>query len=280
MLKSGCTSRECTHFSHRSKRGNDEMKTIFFTCLLCLMTFLGCHSTAAESRSERSTARQNGVPIFLYHRFGPEVSNTMTVTTSYFESELKRFQTSGYAVIPLRRLVDYFLGKGSPLPSRAVVITVDDGHRSVYTDMFPLLKEYHAPATLFLYPSAISNASYALTWEELHEMKDTGLVDLQSHTFWHPNFKIEKRRLKPEAYENFVDMQMRKAKEKLERKLQIPVDMLAWPFGIFDEALMEKAREAGYVAAFTMEKRHARISDDPMALPRHLVIDPTPRSAK
>lgn len=55
--------------------------------------------------------------------------------------------------------------------------------------MFPLLKKYQIPATLFIYPSAISNASYALTWDQLKEMKETGLIDVQSHTFWHPNFR-------------------------------------------------------------------------------------------
>jgi Polysaccharide deacetylase len=49
--------------------------------------------------------------------------------------------------------------------------------------------------TLFVYPSAVSNAAYALTWEQLRELQATGLVDIQSHTYWHPNFREEKRRL-------------------------------------------------------------------------------------
>jgi len=43
---------------------------------------------------------------------------------------------------------------------------------------------------LFLYSSALSNASYDMTWNELREMKEAGLFDVQSHIFWHPNFKI------------------------------------------------------------------------------------------
>ena len=91
-----------------------------------------------------------------------------------------------------------------------MVITDDDAHRSVFTEMFPLVMRYHVPVTLFVYPSAISNASYAMTWEQLRQVEQTGLFDIQSHTFWHPNFKVEKRRLAPAEYEQLVDSQLRK----------------------------------------------------------------------
>jgi peptidoglycan/xylan/chitin deacetylase (PgdA/CDA1 family) len=184
---------------------------------------------------------------------------------------LKSFKDQGYTVIPLRELVDYHLGKKPSIPSRSLVITADDGHKSVYTDMFPVLKKYHAPATLFLYPSALSNAPYAMTWEQLKEMKATGLLDFQSHTFWHPNFKREKKKLGTEEYENLVESQLKKAKVRLEKEFNARVDMLAWPFGIYDEGLMRKASAAGYVAAFTMERRDAALSDNLMALPRYLM---------
>lgn len=210
-----------------------------------------------------------GVPILLYHRFGPVASDSMTVTTTVFESHLKYLRDNGYTVIPLRKLVDYYLGKEPPPPPRSMVITVDDGHKSVFTEMFPLVKRYRIPVTLFLYPSAISNVPYAVTWEQLREMKKTGLFDFQSHTYWHPNFKKEKKRLRPSEYEEFVEMQLRRSKDKLEEELGVKVDMVAWPFGIYDDELIAKAREAGYVAAFTMERHHTSTSDSIMALPRY-----------
>jgi peptidoglycan/xylan/chitin deacetylase (PgdA/CDA1 family) len=213
------------------------------------------------------------IPILLYHRFGPSASDSMTTPTSFFESHLKYFSDNGYSAIPLRALVDYHLGRRNPPPPRSLVITVDDGHQSVYTDMLPLLKKYHCQATLFLYPSAISNASYALTWNQLREMKETGVFDFQSHTYWHPNFKQEKKRLLPDQYETFVRMQFTKSKEKLEKEFHTRVDMLAWPFGIYDELLMKKAAEAGYVAAFAMMRQHATAGDDLMALPRYLLTN-------
>ncbi|NWG01522.1 MAG: polysaccharide deacetylase family protein, partial [Syntrophaceae bacterium] len=197
------------------------------------------------------------VPILLYHRFGHIASDTMTVTTSLFESHLNYLKGNDYQVIRLVDLIDYYYGKRRPFPPRVAVITVDDGHFSVYREMFPLIKKHKIPVTLFIYPSAISNASYAMTWGQLKEMKETGYFDFQSHTFWHPNFKIEKTRLVPSEYESFVDMQLKKSKKKLEEELKVNVNMLAWPFGIYDNDLIRKAREAGYWATFTMERHPA-----------------------
>jgi hypothetical protein len=106
-------------------------------------------------------------------------------------------------------------------------------------------------------------------------MKETGVFDFQSHTFWHPNFKQEKKRLIPDQYEASVKMQFVKSKEKLEKEFHTRVDMLAWPFGIYDEPLMKKAAETGYVAAFAMMRQHATAGDNIMALPRYLLTIPT-----
>lgn len=213
------------------------------------------------------------VPILVYHRFGPVVADGMTVTTPVFASHLKYLKDNGYAVIPLRQFVAYRLGKAPPPPLRSVVITVDDAHQSVYTYMLPLLRQYHIPVTLFVYPSAISNATYAMRWEQLKELKDTGLFEIQSHSYWHPNFKQEKKRLAPENYEQFVTWQLTKAKETLERRLGVHVDILAWPFGIYDDYLIKKAAEAGYIAALTLDRWHASMSDHLMALPRYLMTN-------
>jgi peptidoglycan/xylan/chitin deacetylase (PgdA/CDA1 family) len=233
----------------------------------CALLFLGTDSWASGND-------QFSIPIFVYHRFAPTVADSMTITLALFESHLKYLRDNGYRVIPLRQLIEHRLRGAPDLPARAVVITADDGHRSVYTQMLPPIRFYGLPVTLFIYPSAISNADYAMTWDQLSELKQTGLFEIQSHSYWHPNFKDEKRRLKHDKhdqYEKFVRTQLVKSKEILEKKLQGQVDMLAWPFGLFDDELIGKAREAGYKAAFTIEGRHATAADSIMALPRYLV---------
>jgi peptidoglycan/xylan/chitin deacetylase (PgdA/CDA1 family) len=226
---------------------------------------------AAQPEPERPAFRQ--ASILLYHRFGAVVKDAMTVRTVTFRAQLDYLKQHGYPIIPLRMLVSYLLGEGPAPPPRAVVITADDGHTSVFTEMLPIVREYHVPVTLFIYPSAISNASYAMTWDQLAALRRTGLFDIQSHTYWHPNFNRERRRLSPDAYRAFVTMQLEKPKTVLRQKLGIDADLLAWPFGIYDDDLIAMARESRYVAAFTLERRlvtpHERIT----ALPRFLVSD-------
>ena len=212
-------------------------------------------------------------PILVYHRFGAAVTDAMTVRTPVFEAQLETLERLGYTVIPFRMLVEHRLGAGPPPPRRAVVLTVDDGHRSVYTDMVPVLRRRRVPVTLFVYPSAVSNATYALTWEELRELRATGLIDVQSHTYWHPNFLVEKRRLSAQPYEQLVEDQLRRSRTVLEERLGTTVDLLAWPFGIHDDDLRQRAIRAGYVAAVALGRRHATTLDPIMALPRYLVTD-------
>jgi peptidoglycan/xylan/chitin deacetylase (PgdA/CDA1 family) len=225
---------------------------------------------ASGSAAERSAS---GVPILVYHRFGPVVADSMTVRTAVFEEQLAWLRSHDYRIMPLRELIDLLRNPAAPLPSRAVVITADDGHKSVYTDMFPLIQRYRIPVTLFIYPSAISNASYALTWEQLVEMRRSAYVDVQSHTYWHPNFNQERARRSPDDYRAFAMMQFTKSKEVIARRLGTTVDMLAWGFGIHDAQLEQWATMAGYNAAVTLERRPASRNDSLLALPRYLMTD-------
>jgi peptidoglycan/xylan/chitin deacetylase (PgdA/CDA1 family) len=220
-----------------------------------------------------SAAETFRVPILLYHRFGPTVADGMTITTPVFESHMKYLKDNGYKVIPLRQLIDHYRGKAPAPEPKSVVIVEDDAHKSVYSDMFPIIRKYGYPVTVFTYPSAISNAKYAMTWDQLRELKKTGLFDFQSHTYWHPNFRKERRKLSPKSLESLVMTQLQKSKAKLETELGSKVDMLAWPFGLYDDYLIAKATEAGYVTTFTIERRHATAADPVMKLPRYLLVN-------
>jgi peptidoglycan/xylan/chitin deacetylase (PgdA/CDA1 family) len=173
-------------------------KAIVLGTAFLIFSFSGLTSALSGLKEDEASLAERGIPILVYHRFGPVVADSMTVTTHQFESHLKYLRETGYAIIPLRQLVDYHLGKRKALPSRSIAMTVDDGHKSVYTDLLPFIKKYQIPVTLFLYPSAISNATYAMTWDQLREIRTLGLLDFQGHTYWHPNFKTEKKRLAPE----------------------------------------------------------------------------------
>lgn len=212
------------------------------------------------------------VPILLYHRFGPTVADGMTIKTSVFEEHLKYLKSNGYTVIPLRALIDYYLKKGPAPAPKSVVIVEDDAHKSVYSDMLPLAKKYNVPVTVFVYPSAISNAKYAMTWDQLRTLKKNGF-DIQSHTFWHPNFRQDKKKMTPAEFEKFVTVQLKKSKDRLEKEMGSSVDLIAWPYGIYDDYLLKRAAEIGYKGTFTIEAHHAGQRDSVMKLPRYLLIN-------
>ncbi len=240
------------------------IRRLIFSMFFALLCFPGPLAAAGD---------HPGIPVLNYHRFGPKASDSMTVTTSVFEAQLRWLKDNGYSVIPLRTLVNYLRGMTPPPPANSVVITTDDGHKSVYTEMLPIVRRHQIPVTLFIYPSAISNASYALTWDQLKELRQTGLFEIQSHTLWSPNFKRERKRLANAAYQQFVKEQLEKSKAILEKKLGETVDILAWPFGIYDDYLEKAAKTAGYVAAFSIDRRHADTSENIMSQPRYLIVN-------
>ena len=205
--------------------------------------------------------------VLVYHRFAQSESGTNTVKTATLQAQLRSLSSHGYRIVPLRSALDCLSGGVSPYPLM-VAITADDGHRSVYSEMFPIIKEERIPVTLFVYPSAISRVPYALTWEQLLEMQSSGLIDIESHTYWHPDFRREKRRLSPEQYASFIAFQLTRSKEVLEQKLHHRVDFLAWPFGVSDSDLKRAAAKAGYIGAFAYSGGEINEHSDRFALPR------------
>jgi len=228
-------------------------------------TFLMAAGAMAIARP--AAAASAGTPILAYHRFDAARAGPTAVTTATFELQLRSLARLGFDVVPLRDAVARLQAPQRD-GARQAAITVDDGHRSVHTLLFPLIRRLKLPVTLFIYPSAISNAAYAMTWEQLREMRASGLVDVQSHTYWHPNFATERRRRTPAAFAAFVDDQLQRSRRTIEARLGGRVDMLAWPFGIVDPMLEEAARRAGYSAALAYEGGPASAGADPFALPR------------
>jgi len=231
---------------------------MFLRTIVCLV--LLCGGMGAQA-----------IPVLVYHRFDPSQAAPMTVRTSTFQSQILWLQEHHYRIVPLHAVIGEL--HNHSVGEKEVTITVDDGHRSVFTEMFPVIVKYHIPVTLFIYPSAISNASYALTWEQIKQMQASGLVEVQSHTYWHPNFRRERARLSPAEYDAFVTMQLVRSKDVLQKRLGIKIDALAWPCGIYDSSLEEAARHAGYDTAFAFAGGSAHAGCDLLAIPRIPISD-------
>ena len=238
---------------------------------LCVL--IACLCMALPAAGACARAGEPGIAILVYHRFSDTGSGAMTVQVATFEQQLRFLNEHGYHVIPLRQAVDGLRDPSIVLPAKPVAITVDDGHRSVFEKLLPIVLRERIPVTLFIYPSAISNASYALTWDQVRTLRQSGWFDIQSHTYWHPNFNVERQHRTPDDYVHFVQWQLTASRQRIEAQTGAHVDMLAWPFGIHDDQLAALAAQAGYVAAFTLEAHKAGRNAQLLALPRFLMVD-------
>lgn len=233
------------------------------TLLLIFMFIFSCKILADDNIN---------IPILCYHNFNPTKPGSMNLTPQRLEEQIKWLKDNGFTIIPLKDAVAYLQGKRNSLPAKPIVITADDGWQSVYIYMVPIVKKYNIPVTLFIYPQTISTGKNAMTWDELKELQQTGLFDIQGHTYWHPNFKQEKKRLSPADYEKFVKTQFVNSKKILEDNLGTKITLLAWPFGIYDSYLEQEAASAGYEMAFSIDGRSANRNFTPMAQPRFMIL--------
>jgi len=118
------------------------------------------------------------------------------ISTRNLASQFDWLRSHGYHVVSLQQVIDARSG-GASLPDHAVLLTFDDGLRSAYTKVFPLLKAYHYPAVMAVVGAWASlpddgKVSYGFrdftrddfaTWDELREMQQSGLVEIASHTW-------------------------------------------------------------------------------------------------
>lgn len=96
----------------------------------------------------------------------------------------------------------------------------------------------------------------ALTWENLGEMSSSGLITIGSHTVTHPMLAALPRQT--------IVYELENSKKQLEARLNVSVNVLAYPFGQRGEIGPEAAdiaRDIGYVAAVTTEARPLASSD-------------------
>lgn len=239
-----------------------------------LMLVIGCSSWLAGAHAAPSGSDSPRVAILAYHRFdSTRAVDSMTVRVATFEAQLRFLREHGYRIVTLPEIVDWLATPDASLPDKAVAFTADDGHRSVYEVLMPIAVRERLPFTLFIYPSAISNASYALTWTQLKALQQTGLFDVQSHTYWHPNFNLERAHRSPDDFHRFVERQLVDSRNRLHAELGVEATMLAWPFGIVDSELTSIAASTGYRAAFTIAGHMVDKHSPPLAVSRLLITD-------
>ncbi len=124
------------------------------------------------------------------------VDETDAVTLRNLATQFDWFRDQGYRVISIDDVLAAHRGE-RPLPPRAVLLTFDDGYASLYTLVFPLLRAFNYPAVVGIVGSWIEPPEGTrlgdaaggpprhrfVSWEELREMRRSGLVEIASHSY-------------------------------------------------------------------------------------------------
>jgi len=176
------------------------------------------------------------VTVLCYHRFGARGSR-LNVTPAAFEAQMEFLARNGYNVIPVSKL-DGFLDGREALPPKTVAITIDDGYKSTFEIAWPILRKFGFPATIYLYTDFVG-AGDALTWAQMRDMTNSGLVDIQPHSKTHANLTL---RLPGETEARYRD--------RIRREVEVPVATLrdrlgmtsvsyAYPYGDVNDYVIE-----------------------------------------
>lgn len=194
-------------------------------------------------------------------------------------------QYSGYHPVSLQQIVDARAG-GKPLPSQPVLLTFDDGYRSAYTKVFPLLKRFNYPALFALVTSWLdvpegqlvhwgdkpAPRENFLLWPEAAEMARSGLVEFASHTdAMHtgvlanpqgnmlPSAATHRYDPKTGRYEDDdtyvrrIEADLRRSREIIEARTGARVRATVWPYGAYNTAALEASKRAGMPITFTLD---------------------------
>lgn len=203
--------------------------------------------------------KQNDV-VLMYHSIGGGGYNTVPPTQ--FERQLEWIYKE-YEIVDLPEIL-------TPSQEKRAVLTFDDGYRSFYDSVLPILNEGEIPATVFVIGRTIEDSGFShtgrtadesyLSREELNELGDHPLVHIGNHTMTHPNLTqiTDESRLRAEIVDsaNF-----------LERVVGHPIERFCYPGNNWSKQVREVVSESHKVAV-NGSKKCPPSQSDPYTIPR------------
>lgn len=187
---------------------------------------------------------------------------------SRFKTQMAYFKAMGYCVMGLsegfRRL------KEGLLPRRSIILTFDDGYADFYYLVAPLLRKYGFGATVFVLGNMIGKSaswlrdlgygeSPLLDAHMIKALSKEG-IEFGSHGMNHLDLtEITEDELEEEVFES---------KRIIENITNTPVRSFCYPYGRFNESVLEMVKKADYEMAVTCERGRATSQSEPYLLPR------------
>ena len=209
------------------------------------------------------TEKDASLIVLCYHTFEIK-NNRYSFSLKELENHIRTLLDRGYHFITT---ADFIHGTYSG--DKNVLMTIDDGHKSVYNAYCTVLKKYDIQPLLAVYPAVTGRKKYALTWEELRTLVRQG-CGIASHGYYH--LYVDERLYKRDKDAFYREIAASKA--LLEKKLEREVDIFIFPYGVFSDITLHSLKNAGYRYAFTVEKGvlgAGDVSTEALSLPRYMV---------
>jgi len=243
------------------------------------------------------TASQRYVPdgyrltILMYHHVVKDGMpiNSVTVTESKLNEDLKYISENGYTTILPSELISILSEKDAKLPDKTVMITFDDGYRSNYELAFPLLEKYGCKASIALITANIdAGMEFFLTWDMCRVMDGSGLIEFGSHTHDHHNPQndgnlytdgpngIQRRPGENKAdYKARISYDLEHSYERLTAELgQKPHYFFAYPYGVTDR-VGDRIVDSIYNVSVTTMPDYTDIRKGTVRMPRFGIREDT-----
>ncbi len=270
-------------------------KTILTLCIGIFISAI-CASMAFYAVPANTNVSGLKLPIIMYHGLCESESrqNEYMIEPDYFEQDLKFLSENGYNTIFLSELVSHYKN-GTPLPENPVIITFDDGYLNNYTYAYPLLKKYNAKAVISpigLSADDAENEEYRsplwsqCTWEQLKEMHDSGLVEIQNHTYNLHKLSGGARGAAAKNGEDYEEYKKRLTNDLIEENNRIKEKIgtkpcaFVYPFGAKSKDTEKIVRSLGFEAILDCENKMNYISGNADLFALHRFLRPNNVSAE
>ncbi len=187
------------------------------------------------------------IPILMYHYVeyvadkNDPFRESMNIKPDTFDLQMRTLKEAGYTFMWARELGEV-LDHRRNLPKDPILITLDDGHWDVITDILPILQKYNIKATAYVIPGMTGGSDF-MTEEQVAQLINSGLIEVGSHTVHH--IPLQGKLFETAQYEII------ESRKILQEKYDIPVYSFAYPSGSFDVQAINLAKKAGYTTAMS-----------------------------
>lgn len=216
------------------------------------------------------------VSVLGYHDFTDGKStNDMVINIDDFRAQMEDIREAELPVISMREFLDWKQGKAD-IPEQSVMITIDDGWLATHTLAMKVLKEFEYPYTVFLYKKYVGVGGRSMTHDQVRELAANGAT-ISSHSVSHDNMSRRNGRSQA-AYDDWLRVELKESWDFLVENFEDTgalIKTFAYPYGIYNDRVIELAKEVGYEACFTVNGKKTTWDEEDMEIGRYIVHGPT-----